>query len=545
MTNSALSRVPARRPARRTGARRAGLRVCALALLSSLASCDMAPAYHPTHLLFPDDWKGDGIMRFAAPQDAALRGDWWTAFNDPVLNRLEEQANRANPDLQVAAETFTQARDMAAEARAGLYPQVAGQASMSNNKGSAHRLWRGAGSTGPIYMSSEQYGGTASWEPDFWSSIRNQVRMRRQLAQQRAAEYALMRLSLDAELASDYLALRGLDAQDTVYRDSIRTYELAVQITHMRQAGAIAAGLDVARAQNQLYATQAQDTDLQARRAVMEHAIAVLVNVSPSVFHIEPVAALNFPEIAIPAGVPSTLLERRPDVAGAEREMAQANRAIGVSRAAFYPHVTFSATTGFMDNGFSLADLSNSMYTYAAQAVMPLFQGGLRRAELQRTWSQYRQAEDNYRSTVLSAFQDVEDGLSLTGHLRVEQQQQEDAVKAALRTQNMTMTLYTGGLTNYLDVVVAQIAALTARISEVQVETRRLQANVTLIRALGGGWSRSQLPDSKSIMPFAPLQYDGLRTPKTVGGIAAGTIPEQSDLTGAALRGPGLTPPGK
>ncbi|MBB2200189.1 efflux transporter outer membrane subunit [Gluconacetobacter tumulisoli] len=541
MTRSALSRAAPRR----ASPRRAWLRVPLLALLGGLASCDMAPAYHPAHLLLPDDWKGDGIMRFAAPQDAALRGDWWTAFNDPVLNRLEEQANRTNPDLQVAAETFTQARDMAAEARAGLYPQVTGQAAMSKNKGSDHRLWRGAGSTGPVYMSSEQYGGTASWEPDFWSSIRNQVRMRRQSAQERAADYALMRLSLDAELATDYMALRGLDAQDTVYRDSIRTYQLAVQITRLRQAGAIAAGLDVSRAQNQLYATQAQETDLQARRAVLEHAIAVLVNVSPSAFHIEPVAALNLPDIVIPVGVPSTLLERRPDVAGAEREMAQANRAIGVSRAAFYPHVTFNAMTGFMDNGFSLADLSNSMYSYAAQAVMPLFQGGLRRAELQRTWSQYRQAEDNYRAVVLSAFQDVEDGLTLTGRLRVEQQQQEGAVKAALRTQNMTMTLYTGGLTNYLDVVVAQIAALTARISEVQVETRRLQANVTLIRALGGGWSRSQLPDSKSIMPFAPLQYDGLRTPKSVGGIAVGTSPEQSDLTGTGLRGPGLTPPGK
>ncbi|WP_342628252.1 efflux transporter outer membrane subunit [Nguyenibacter vanlangensis] len=519
-----------------------------LALLTGLASCDMAPAYHPAKFAFPDNWQGQGIMRYGTPQDGALRGDWWTLFNDPLLDRLEEQANRANPDLQAAAETFTQARDMAAEAEAGLYPQVSAFAGAAKYKSSQHRLWRGHGSSGPEYMSSEQYYGTATWEPDFWSKIRNQTRMSQQRAQQSAADYALARLSIDAELASSYILLRGLDAQDAVYRDSIRTYGLAVQITRMRQAGAIAAGLDVSRAQNQLYATQAQETDLQARRAVLEHAIAVLVNAAPAAFHIQPEQALHFPEVAVPLLLPSALLERRPDVAAAEREMAQANRAIGVSRAAFYPDISVNAMTGFMDNGFTLADLTNSMYSYAVQAAMPLFQGGLRRAELQRTWSQYRQAEDTYRATVLGAFQDVEDGLTLTNQLRTEQAQQEAAVTAAMRTQNMTMTLYTGGLTNYLDVVVAQIAALTARIDEVQVETRRFQATVSLIRALGGGWSRAQILDAKAIRPFGPLQYEGLRVPKEAGGIAVGTSPALRDLTGPGLTAgsaAGLTTPAR
>ncbi|MFW7267369.1 efflux transporter outer membrane subunit [Gluconacetobacter sp. Hr-1-5] len=536
---------PARRSRRRSARplRRAARWAGGLTLLASLAGCDMAPAYHPDHFVFPDNWKGEGTVRYATPDEAALRGDWWSVFNDPMLNRLEEQANRANPDLQVAAETFTQARDMAAEAQAGLYPQVTGGAGMAKYKGSAHRLWRGAGSTGPVYMSSEQYSGTATWEPDFWSAIRNRKRMRTQAAQERAADYALTRLSTDAELASDYIALRGLDVQDAVYRDSIRTYKLAVQITHMRQAGAIAAGLDVSRAENQLYATQAQETDLLARRAVLEHAIAALVGVAPAAFHIEPQDQLHFPDVGVPMLLPSALLERRPDVAAAEREMAQANRAIGVSRAAFYPNVSVNAMTGFMDNGFTLADLSNSMYSYAVQAAMPLFQGGLRRAELQRTWSQYRQAEDNYRGVVLQAFQDVEDGLTMTGQLRAELAQQHHSVQAAVRTQGMTMALYTGGLTNYLDVVVAQIAALTARIAEVQVETRRHQATVALIRALGGGWSRAQLPSDKSVMPFAPLQYEGLRVPKEAGGIATGSGPDQLNLTGTGLRGTGLTTP--
>ncbi|MFT8420018.1 MAG: efflux transporter outer membrane subunit [Gluconacetobacter sp.] len=536
---------PARRARLRSARRlwRAARLAGGLGVLVGVAGCDMAPAYHPDHFVFPDNWKGEGTVRYAAPNEAALRGDWWTLLGDPILNRLEEQANRVNPDLQVAAETFTQARDMAAEAQAGLYPQVSANAGMGKYKGSQHRLWRGHGATGPTYMSSEQYSGTATWEPDFWSAIRNRKRMRTQQAQERAADYAVMRLSTDAELASDYIAIRGLDAQDAVYRDSIRTYKLAVQITQMRQAGAIAAGLDVSRAENQLYATEAQETDLLARRAVLEHAIAAFVGVAPAAFHLEPENQMRFPDVAVPMLLPSALLERRPDVAAAEREMAQANRAIGVSRAAFYPNVSVNAMTGFMDNGFTLADLSNSMYSYAVQAVMPLFQGGLRRAELQRTWSQYRQAEDNYRGTVLQAFQDVEDGLTMTGQLRAELAQQHRSVQAAMRTQGMTMALYTGGLTNYLDVVVAQIAALTARIAEVQVETRRHQATVALIRALGGGWTRTQLPSDKSIMPFAPLQYDGLRVPKEAGGIATGSGPEKLNLTGPGLAGVGLTTP--
>ena len=212
--------------------------------------------------------------------------------------------------------------------------------------------------------------------------------------------------------------------------------------------------------------------------------------------------------------------------------MAQANRAIGVSRAAFYPHVTFNAMTGFMDRGFDLASLSNSMYQFGVQALMPLFQGGLRRAELQRNWSQYRQQEDEYRSTVLSAFQEVQDNLTRTTRLKTEAAQQSNAVDAALRTQNMTMALYTGGLTNYLDVVVAQVAALQARIALVQVQTRAVDARVELIRALGGGWSRAELPKSNEIMPFHPLQYGNLRHAAPVAGITTQADPAAANLVG-------------
>ncbi|GAN66994.1 MAG: efflux transporter outer membrane subunit [Acetobacter orientalis] len=513
------------------GLRRGGL-VVALSLATMLSGCDMAPRYKPTPLKLPESWGNTGVLKAASPSDAAIRSDWWTMLGDPVLNQLEAQAMRLNPDLQAQAEAFMQARDVAMEAKSHLYPQLNGGAGGEKYKGSRHRLWRGGTSQGPIYMSSEQYSATATWEPDFWSAIRNRVRMTKQRTEEAAADYALARLSLQAELASDYVVLRGLDAQSAVYRDSIRYYQTAVQVTKMRLAGAIAPGMDVSRAEAQLYTTQAQETDIQTQREVMEHAIAVLVNQAPATFHIAPTTRLNFTEIQPPVALPATLLERRPDIAASERRMAQANRAIGVSRAAFYPHVTFNAMTGFMDRGFDLASLSNSMYQFGVQALMPLFQGGLRRAELQRNWSQYRQQEDEYRSTVLSAFQEVQDNLTRTTRLKTEAAQQSNAVDAALRTQNMTMALYTGGLTNYLDVVVAQVAALQARIALVQVQTRAVDARVELIRALGGGWSRAELPKSNEIMPFHPLQYGNLRHAAPVAGITTQADPAAANLVG-------------
>ncbi|MCH4090745.1 efflux transporter outer membrane subunit [Acetobacter sp.] len=501
---------------------------------STLTGCDLAPRYAPAKLLYPAQWEGQGVMRYGRPDDGAPRSDWWRDFGDPELDQLEERMLAANPDLQAAAESFTQSRDVAAQVASHLYPQVIGGASGEKDKSSRHRLWRGGTATGPIYMSSEQYQAAATWEPDFWNAIRNRTLIAKQSAQESAADYAVARLSLTTELASDYIALRGLDAQDAVYRDSIRYYELAVQITHMRLAGAIAAGLDVSRAEAQLASTQAEETDIRARRDVMEHAIAVLVNMAPASFHITPRDRIALADIRPAVGLPSTLLERRPDIAASERAMAQANRAIGVSRAAFYPHVTFNAMTGFMDNGFDLASLSNSMYQFGAQAILPLFQGGVRRAELQRSWSQYRQSEETYRSKVLSAFQEVEDGLTNTNRLRTETDQQARAVDAALRTQTMTMQLYTGGLTNYLDVVVAQQAALVARVGLVGVKTRQRQSVVALIGALGGGWSKQDLPALRQIRPFKPLQYDGLHTPKPVGDVPVTTRSTDSDLTGPA-----------
>lgn len=475
-----------------------------LVLLPLLAGCDLAPHYAPPTYVLPASYAGSGPFGIAHPADTLPRGPWWTMFGDPLLDRLETQASTGNPDLAAIAEQYTQARDLAAEARANLFPQIGVNGQTTDNKQSDHRLYR-TGTTGPNEASSNEIQGTASWEPDFWSRIRNQTRVQKRLAQSSAANLANARLSLQAELADDYVALRGLDSQDAVYRQSIGFYRQTVDITKLRLAGKIASGLDVSRAQTQLFSTLALETGIAAQRAVLQHAIAVLVGVTPSAFVIPAETDAQLAVPVIPPSVPSALLQRRPDIAGAERQMAAGNAGIGIARAAFYPDINISLLGGFQDTGFNLASLPNSLWTIGAQGMLPLFEGGLRRAELQRSWSQYAQTRDNYRSVVLSAFQEVEDGLTLTSQLQAEALQQTQAVSAAEKAQAITLQLYTGGLTNYLDAVVAQVAALTARIALVQVQTQHLQASVALIRALGGGWTSAELPTENGVLPFNPL----------------------------------------
>ncbi len=471
----------------------------------------------PPQYVVPADYKGSGPFTIARPRDTLPRGPWWEGFGDPLLNQLEQQLAANNPDLAALAEQYTQARDLAAEARSQLFPQLGVNGQLSENRESKHRLFHNPNSPLPQKEPSNVISATASWEPDFWSAIRNRTRAQKRLAQASAASLAVARLSLQAELASDYIVLRGLDAQEAVYRASIAYYQKAVQITTQRLSGLIASALDVARSQAQLASTEALHSSILASRALLEHAVAVLVGANPSSFSIPVADESRLAAPVVPVGLPSQLLERRPDVASAERQMASANAGIGVSRAAFYPNITISAVAGFQDTGWNLASLPNALWAIGASAVMPLFEGGLRRAELQRSWSAYAQARDSYRSTVLRAFQEVEDGLALTQHLRDQTQQQATAVAEAYRAQDLTLQLYIGGLTNYLDVVVAQQTALTARIVELQVQVSRLQAAVTLVRALGGGWSATDLPTEDGVLPFGPLDYDNVHQPRPDG----------------------------
>ena len=478
----------------------------ALAVAGILAGCNLAPTYDPPHTLLPDSYQGSDAFRVAEPQEAlSPRGDWWTLFGDEQLNRLEEQLIRENPNLEAATEVYTQARDLAAAAQSHLYPWIGAQALVSDNRESAHHLF--STTNVPQQEASNVIGGVASWEPDFWGAIRNRAHAQKRLAQASAADLATARLSLEAELANDYIAVRGYDVELEVLRQSIIAYQKAVEVARLRSQGKIASGLDLARALSQLDSAQAQETETKLQRDLMQHAVAVLVNAMPSSFSIAPVKEFTLTPPQVPAGVPSELLQRRPDIASVERQMAAANVEIGVSRAAFYPNITLGAGAGFEDNAFNLLSLPNSMWSVGAGAMLPLFEGGLRRAELQRSWSQYAQTRDGYRSTVLASFQEVEDGLSLTQRLATEVVQQREASDQALQAQTISTMLYEDGLDNYLSVAVAQVQALAAQTAEVKILTRQMQASVSLIRALGGGWTVQALPNEKQTLPFGPFDY--------------------------------------
>jgi outer membrane protein TolC len=266
---------------------------------------------------------------------------------------------------------------------------------------------------------------------------------------------------------------------------------------------------------------------------VTEQSIAILVNMAPAGFTIKPVDQLRVANVTIPQTIPSTLLERRPDVARMERQMAQANRVIGIARSAFYPNVTFRAGGGFEDAGFNLIQLANSLWSYGATVSVPMFQGGYRRAQLQQAWSAYRETEDRYRSIVLNAFREVENNLSLTNQLNIAVDRQEATVGATMKAQNLTTELYQGGLASSLELIYAQVATLTARIESVQIKADLLRASVALIRALGGGWNRNQLPADEQIQPFGTFQYTNLDKPPPAGGIDvnAGNNWIHNDLT--------------
>jgi NodT family efflux transporter outer membrane factor (OMF) lipoprotein len=497
---------------------------------------DLAPAYKPAEFVVPASWHGASPFVEATPSDDELRPDWWKLYKDPVLDQLEDEAMKANADLQAAAERFVQARDMMMKARSQYLPQFGVGFGASNNRQSENALFFPRDI--PNRQSTVSLGGIASWEPDFWSALRNATRIEVYRAEERAADYGLARLSLQAEIAANYFTLRSFDAQAAIYAQSIALYKESLRIVKTQFAGAIASALDVARVESLLFSTETKAAQIQGHREVAEQAIAILVNRAPASFSITPVNDLRVSKFTIPRTIPATLLERRPDIAGMEREMAQANRVIGIARAAFYPNVTFRAVGGYEDAGFNLIALANSFWSYGATVAVPVFQGGYRRAQLQQAWSAYRETEDRYRSTVLNAFREVENNLSLTNRLTTAAERQDAAVGATLKTQNLTTELYQGGLASSLELIYAQVATLTARIDSVQIKVELLRASVGLIRALGGGWNRRQLPADEQIQPFNTFQFTNLDKPRPAGGIDvnAGNNWVNNDLTKPPVR---------
>ena len=497
----------------------AGVLLVALSLssCSSFPAVDLSPPYEPAQFVVPASWHGSSPFVEANPSDGELRQDWWTLFKDPVLDTLEAQALTANPDLQAAAERFVQSRDVMMKARSQYLPRIGLGFDATDNRQSLHRLFRPPDS--PLEESSVAAGGIASWEPDFWSALRNATRVEIYRAEERAADFGLARLSLQAEVAANYFALRGLDAQESIYTQSIGLYTQSLELVNAQFIGQIASALDVARVESLLFSTETRRAQIQGQRQVLEQAIAILLNVAPAAFKIAPVNDLKMASFTIPRTLPSTLLERRPDIAAMERRMAQANRTIGIARAAFYPNVSFRLGGGFEDEAFSLFSLANSFWSYGSGVSLPLFQGGYRRAQLQQSWSAYRETEDRYRSTVLNAFREVENNLSLTNRLTLAANRQDAAVGATLKTQDLTMELYQGGLASSLELIYAQVAMLTARIESVQIKAELLRTSVALIRSLGGGWNRGQLPTDDEIQPFGTFQYVNLDKPPSVRGI--------------------------
>jgi multidrug efflux system outer membrane protein len=478
---------------------------------------DLSPTYTPPQYVVPASWHGASPFVEAKPADSELRPDWWKLYDDPVLNRLIEQALAANPDLQAAAERFVQARYVMMKARSQYLPQFGLEAGASHNRQSFERLFRPDNS--PLQQGTVDTGGIASWEPDFWSALRNATRVEIYRAEERAADYGLARLSLQAEIAADYFTLRGYDAQVAIYSQSIALYKQSLNLVGRQFVGKIASALDVARVESLLFSTETKLAQIQGQRQVTEQAIAILLNMAPASFTIEPVDDLRAATFTIPQTIPSTLLERRPDIAAMERRMAEANRTIGIARAAFFPQVSFRLTGGFEDGGVNLFKLVNSFWSYGSAVSLPIFQGGYRRAQLQQSWSAYRETEDQYRSMVLNAFREVENNLSLTNRLTLAVNRQDAAVGANSKAQNMTMELYRGGLASSLELIYAQLNTLTARIDLVAIKADLLKSSVALIRALGGGWNRRQLPTDEQIQPFDTFQYTNLAKPQPVGGI--------------------------
>jgi multidrug efflux system outer membrane protein len=456
------------------------------AMALALAGCSLAPAYAPPATPIAPAFKEQGPWTPAQPADAQARGQWWAMFADPVLDDLEARAETANPGLAAAVAAYDQARALAAQARAGLAPEIDGNGSTFQQRRSDNQPLRVGG---PNQYATDQVGASVAYEIDLWGRLRNLASGAGDRAQASAADLRSMRLSLQADLADDYLTLRGLDAQLRLLESTSTAYARALQLTQTLHEGGDATGLDVARAQTQLSSAQAQVKDVGAQRALMEHAIAALVGESASQFSLAAVdAALPQPKVAVSA--PSLLLQRRPDIAAAERRAAAANADVGVARAALFPALTLDGSAGWQTaGGVNLLSAPNTFWMIGPQLVGAIFDGGRRKAGVAASRAAFDQASANYRGAVLNAFRDVEDQMALANRLAAEAQDQTVAVTAARRSVELANIRYRQGVATYLDVVTAQTAALTAEQAAIQLTTRRLQASVDLTRALGGAWS--------------------------------------------------------
>jgi outer membrane protein, multidrug efflux system len=458
----------------------------AIGLAIMLAACEMAPPYQPPTAQIPPAYKEDGLFIPAEPNDTAPRGAWWESFHDRDLDRLEPRVLTGNQDLAAALAAYDEARALTDKAAAELYPHLQGDGQVTTNRQSAARPLRGANE--PNYYGNNSLGIQSSYELDIWGRVRDLVAAKAATERASAADLAAVQLSLQGQLARTYLNLRDLDLEVKLFSDTVAAFRDALALTQERLEGKIASPADVSRAQAQLATAEAQLTDLHGRRALLEHAIAVLIGEAPSTFALKP-APVRVALPSYPAGVPSTLLQRRPDIAAAERRVAAANELIGAARAAFFPRFTLNLISGTQDSGLNLFAAKNIMWSVGPAVSLPIFDAGARRAELAGAEAEHERVTAVYRGLVIHAIQEVEDSLALQKWLRREAGQIDQAVTANQKTLDVSLKLYREGAVNYLDVVIAQTALLESQRTALALRTQRLQASLGLILALGGGWS--------------------------------------------------------
>ena len=479
----------------------AGMRVwkrtlASVVLLSvlSIAGCTVGPKYHRPAAEVPPAYKEVGDWKPAQPNDQNLGGNWWEVFQDPQLNALEAQVNVSNQNLKAAEAQYTQARALLRYHRADLFPTVAAAPSAIRSKTSANRQPHSPTFNG-VTVNDFQIPFELSYQIDVWGRVRRTVESYRDQAQASAADLAAVNLSMHSQLALFYFQARVLDAEEQLLNSTVKQYEQALELIKSRFAGGIASDVEVQQAETQLETTRAQAIDVGVARAQYEHAVAVLIGKPPASFSLAPLP-LTMPPPPIPVGLPSELLERRPDIAAAERLMASANANIGVAKSAYYPLVNLAALGGF-ESGSVTTLLSGPSILWSAgpSALFTIFDVGRRRAASDQAVAAYDQAVANYRQTVLTGFQQVEDNVAALRILEHEAQVQDQAVVAAQKYLELATTRYKGGVTSYLEVTTAETAALSDELTSVNILGRRMVNAVLLVQALGGGWDSSALPE--------------------------------------------------
>jgi NodT family efflux transporter outer membrane factor (OMF) lipoprotein len=482
------------------------------------SGCIVGPKYVRPGVQAPPAYKevagdvpaGTDTWKPAQPSDAAGRGQWWTIFNDSTLNTLEDQLNTGNQSIAAAMSSFMAARALTRRARSQLFPIVTTNPSIVATHQPFSAGPASSGSQGSATSSSTSFtaSGTigeyvlpfdASWAPDLWGRLNNTVRANAYAAQASAADLANLRLTLQAELAVDYYELRSQDALKRLFDETVAAYRDSLDITRVRLQAGIASDEAVAQAETQLEATEAQDTNLEVARAQFEHAIAVLLGQPASTFSLPPETTGVTPP-AIPVGLPAQLLERRPDVAGAERRMAQANAQIGIATAAFFPNVTLTAGAGFESTSFlDWLTWPSRFWSVGPALALTLFDAGLRRATVEQYQASFNQAVASYRGTVLTAFQQVEDNLAALRILAREILQQDTAVESAARNLRIATARYRAGIDPYLNVITAQTTLLSNQQTAVTLRRQQMTASVQLVEALGGSWNVSDLPSATQV----------------------------------------------